>query len=104
MEPLAGLAQLAYISNDLEEAQRLAEEILAYIFVHNLNHTEDAFQVYLTCYRVLCMIQDARASQVLEIAHEQLQHRAASLQTNEQKELFWKMAEHQEVLEAYRQR
>lgn len=104
MEPLAGLAQVALLSNDLEESQILAEEILTHILAHDLNHTEDAFQVYLTCYRVLYMNQDARVTQVLQMTYKQLKLRAASPQNDGQKELFWNVAGHREVFEAYHQR
>ncbi|MFQ5343046.1 MAG: tetratricopeptide repeat protein [Anaerolineae bacterium] len=103
MESLAGLARVSLAQDDLTQAQAQVEEILAHMEIntpsidrghgpstgpstssgeasgHGLEGTVDPLQVYLTCYRVLCANQDARAEEVLETAHAVLQEQASKI-------------------------
>lgn len=101
MEPLAGLAQVALAQGDIQQAQRLSEEILAHLKTHTLDRTAETFQVYLTCYHVLDAQGDPRAQEMLCTAYDQLQTRAATIEDPEAQRLFWEvMPGHQQVRQA----
>jgi hypothetical protein len=79
MEPLAGLARVALAQGDTASALVHVEEILAYLETGSLAGTDAPFRVYLICYRVLQANHDARARSILQVAHELLQARAATI-------------------------
>jgi len=76
-EALAGLANLALTQGDLMRANELVAEILNLLETNSLDGSNNPLQVYLTCYRVLCAAQDARAAELLNAGYELLQARAA---------------------------
>ena len=78
-EPLAGLAQIALIQEDLAHAMEITEDILEQLECGSLDGMTDPFQVYLTCYNALKANHDPRASELLFSAHQQLQERAAKI-------------------------
>jgi hypothetical protein len=97
MEPLAGLARIAWHCGNLPQAQVHVDEILLHLESSSLASTEEAFRVYLTCYRILRENRDPRARDMLQIAHGQLQARAATLEGPEQEQMFWQMAGHKQI-------
>jgi DNA-binding SARP family transcriptional activator len=99
MEALAGLAQVARATQKDAEARAIVETILAHLQEHILDRTEDALRVYLSCYEVLCDHKDARMQAVLEVAHTQLQARAATVGSEEARKLFWCAPSHRSVLD-----
>lgn len=100
MEPLAGLAQIALLKDELNLAKEYVSQILDHLATNNLNLTEEAFQVYLVCYRVLARMDDPRSVDLCQRAYQQLETRANSLQTDEQRQTFWAVPGHQEILAA----
>ena len=89
LEPLAGLAEIALRRDDLPTACRHVDSILHHLQTHRLDLTDEALAVYLTCHRVLAAADDLRAEHALQLAHKQLQLRAATLPNEEMRRQFW---------------
>ncbi len=53
-----------------------------------LNETDDAFWLYLICYRVFSARQDERAPAVLSAGYEQLTRSAARIPAEAEREIF----------------
>jgi hypothetical protein len=86
----------------LAQAQAQVEEILSYLEDGTLDGTDEPFQVYLTCYRVLCAGRDPRAGGVLVAAHRLLQERAARIEDEELRQSFLEnVVAHREIIAAY---
>lgn len=101
-ESLASLAHLSLTLGDLAQAQAQVEEILSYLEDGTLDGTDEPFQVYLTCYRVLCAGRDPRAEGVLVAAHRLLQERAARIEDEELRQSFLEnVVAHREIIAAY---
>jgi tetratricopeptide (TPR) repeat protein len=98
MEPLAGLAQVALVEHDTSQMRERIEPILAHIRSHVMDKTEDTFQVYQVCYRVLDALGDPRAEEALRIAHGHLTERAASLSVEDDR-IFWSVPGHREIMQ-----
>ena len=88
LEPLAGLAHVALAQNDRTVALAYVEEILAYLQIDSLASADVSFRVYLTCYHVLQAHSDSRAPNILQMAHELLQARAAAIGDERLRRLF----------------
>jgi tetratricopeptide (TPR) repeat protein len=102
MEPLAGLAHIALARDDLDQAQELVGEILAYLETGTLDGTEQPFRVYLTCYHVLSANQDPRAPGVLIEAYNLLNARAATIGDEDlRRSYLGNVAIHQEIVREY---
>ncbi len=102
-EPLAGLARLALLEEDVRHAGEHVGIILAHLDNGGtLEGTDDPLQVYVTCYHVLLKTGDGRAPDILEMAYQLLQRLAASIPEKETRERFMKgIPHHREVLEAW---
>jgi tetratricopeptide (TPR) repeat protein len=101
MEPLAGLARVSLAQGDLAQARAHVAEILAHLEGHTLDGTDEPLRVYLTCYRVLCAAQDARAQEILATAHRLLRERAARIGNEELRRSFLEnVAVHREIARA----
>jgi len=98
--PLAGLAEIALCQGDLAQAQRWLEPVLVHLQTHQLDRTDEELYVYMTGYRVLQSVPDQRSAALLELAYQQLQVRAASLETAHEREMFWSAPPHAAVLAA----
>ena len=58
--------------------------------------------VYLTCYRVLCTVEDSRADEILAAAHKMLQERAAKIGDEELRRSYLdNVAEHRAIIVEY---
>jgi tetratricopeptide (TPR) repeat protein len=79
MEPLAGLARVAFAQGDTTSALAHVEEILAHLETGGLAGADAPIRVYLTCYHVLQAHHDSRAPSVLQMACELLQAQAATI-------------------------
>lgn len=80
IEPLAGLVRVALARRDEPTIPRAyLEEILNFLAQNLANGLEEPFRVYLTCYQGLQAFQDARATQILQVAQALLQERAAQI-------------------------
>ena len=101
-EPLAGLARVALVGQNLGEAQAYVDEILGYLEHNTLDGTYEPFRVYMTCYRVLEAGQDPRARDVLVTAHDLLQERAAKIDDEEMRRSFLEnVTAHREIIAAW---
>ena len=100
--PLVGLAEIALRQGDRIQVQAWLELVLTHLQMHQLDRTDEELYVYMTGYRVLHELADQRSEQLLQLAHEQLQIRAASLATAEERRLFWAAPAHTEVVMAMR--
>lgn len=87
-EPQAGLARVALAAGAIEEALRHVEAILLQTQAGPLEGTEEPLRVYLTCYRVLQAVQDARAGSILKAAHTLLHQRASSIPDETTRQMF----------------
>ncbi len=98
MDPLAGLARLALAQGDLPQARAYAAEILNHLEKSSLDGADEPCRVYLTCYRVLCAVQDSGAQAILSKAHGLLQARAARIGDEELRRSFLEnVAAHREI-------
>ncbi len=80
MAMLAGLAHVALLQGELDQARAHAEEVLAYISQHpDLPAIAEPFGLYWITYRVLGKLQDPRAPQVLAAAYKMVRTRADAL-------------------------
>ena len=117
-EPLAGLARVCQVQGDLAQAQAHVEEILQHLGFDSAQPTSDRepasgqaldgtlspFQIYLTCYRVLEAVQDARAQGILDTAHDLLAARAARISDEKMRRSFLEnVAAHRELVRAFEQ-
>ena len=100
MEPLAGLALSALQQQELAQAIQSVETILAHLQTRQLDRTDEALYVYMTCHAVLVATQDPRAAELHRCAHDQLQSRAATLPDDEARQQFWFAPNHADVLNA----
>ena len=100
MEPLAGLAHVALAQGDLAQAQAHVEAILSHLETGSLDGTDGPFQVYLTCYRVLCAAGNPRAQAILSTACRLLQERAAQIGDETLRRSFLEnVVAHREIVE-----
>ncbi len=98
LEPLAGLALSALQQQDFVQAIHYVETILAHLQTRQLDRTDEALHVYMSCYRVLKTLNDPQAATLLQLAYEQLQVRATSLEAESERALFWSAPIHADVL------
>jgi predicted ATPase/DNA-binding SARP family transcriptional activator len=88
MEATAGQAEAALRQGDLDEALAKVEMVLPSIAENSLDGTDEPFQIYLTCYRVLQAHDDARAPALLAEARRLLDARAALLPDEKTRQAF----------------
>jgi DNA-binding SARP family transcriptional activator/tetratricopeptide (TPR) repeat protein len=98
LEPLAGLAAVAWRMKRVEQAQVHVGSILDHLTTHALDRTEEALMVYTISYEILQALQDARANDVLALAHERLQARSSMIESRAMRQRFWSTPAHQVVL------
>jgi DNA-binding SARP family transcriptional activator/predicted ATPase/Tfp pilus assembly protein PilF len=98
MEPLAGLARVAFAQGDTGAALGHVEEILMFLKTGSLAGADAPFRVYLTCYRVLQAQHDPRGPGILQIAHQMLQARVAAISDERLRRSFLEQVpEHREL-------
>ena len=84
-EARAGLARVALTGEAMTQAQEHVEHILSCVESgagppnERLDGTEEPVRIYLTCYKVLDLLQDERAPKVLDSAYAILQARAEKI-------------------------
>jgi tetratricopeptide (TPR) repeat protein len=98
MMPFAGLAEIALRQGEPAQAQHWIELILTHLQTRQLDCTDEELYVYMTGYRVLRAAQDPRSAHLLQLAYQQLQTRAATLDDDHERRLFWSAPPHAEVL------
>lgn len=88
-EPGAGLARIALVQGNLASAQASVETILTLLAAgETLDGTDQPLRVYHVCYLVLAAAQDARAREILQVAIELLNARAASIPDAAARQMF----------------
>jgi hypothetical protein len=100
LEPLAGLATVTWHTGHVEQAQEHVATIVAQLKIHALDRTEEALMVYMSCYEILQTQQDVCATEVLAMAHAQLQVRSSKIESEAMCQQFWDTPAHQAVLAA----
>jgi len=99
-EPLAGLAQLALVQNNLIEALAHVEDVLEYLEEKSPEGPDQPIQIYLTCYQVLSACQDARSQDILRSAYRLLQTRAATIGEDDlQQSYLERVSANQEIMD-----
>ncbi len=96
--PLAGLASLAHLQGELPRAQQIVEQILDHLATRQLDATDEALQVYLTCARILRAAGDPRSAALIGMAREQLQRRAATIADEAAWRRFWAAPLHRDIV------
>ncbi len=103
MEAKAGLADVALANSAFTEAAAHIESILSKLSsIDELYGAESAFEVYLICHNVLTAVQDERANQILQEAHDLLTVRAnAIVDENARKMFLEKVVTHRRIMEQF---
>jgi len=96
--PLAGLAKLAHLQGELPRAQQIVEQIQDHLATRQLDATDEALQVYLTCAEILRATGDPRSAAMIGMAREQLQRRAATIADEAARRRFWAAPLHRDVV------
>jgi len=78
-EPMAGLAKIALLRKDNNQAISFTSQILDMMNGKGLYGPDRLLWIYLTCYQVLSIVQDPRASEMIEKVHTLLVQRADSI-------------------------
>ena len=101
MEPIAGLAQLALIEDDIDTAVAHVETILQHLEDDgSLDGTEEPLRIRWTMYKVLQEAGDRRAYSLLEETRRQLQIRAEKISDSRMRELFVRNVPHNMAIES----
>ncbi len=105
MGVLAAMARVALAEGDLKVATSDVAEILSYLDSGgSLDGTWEPLRIYMTCAQVLQAAQDPRASEILEIAYEQLQQQAGKISDRDIRRMFLENVPwHRDIIAAYRQ-
>jgi ATP/maltotriose-dependent transcriptional regulator MalT len=102
MEVIAGLARVALVQDDLDQAQAHVDDILRYLEAGSLDGALAPFLVYLTCYRVFNANQHPRARKILETAYQRLKARAAKISHPELHHSFlYDVPSHAQIVQAW---
>jgi tetratricopeptide (TPR) repeat protein len=102
LEPLAGLARAHLRLRDIKTALAYVEEILSQLNVHTYAGIVELIRIYLTCYRVLYLAEDARATGILEMGHMILQERAAKITDKQLRTYYFEnIIAHRELMTEY---
>ncbi|MEJ2487531.1 MAG: tetratricopeptide repeat protein, partial [Anaerolineales bacterium] len=88
LEPMAGLARIKLLERMFSEVIEDVDLILGQIEERGIEGTDDPGSIYMTCYRVLEVAEDERASDILNRAYTFLQTRTANIKNPRQKNLF----------------
>jgi hypothetical protein len=92
------------IHQGVDHLRGQSEEILADLATGSLVGADAPFRVYLTCYHVLQAHDDSRSLSILQMAHELLQARAATMGDERLRRLFLEhVPAHRELVSAFNQ-
>ena len=102
LEPLAGLARVHLRLGDATAALVYVEEILPQLNIHTYAGIVELIRIYLTCYRVLFLLEDPRATEIITMGYKILQERSAKiLDTNVRQYYLENIIAHRELLTEY---
>jgi tetratricopeptide (TPR) repeat protein len=89
MESQAGLAELALQANDISDAEKRAEIILAHLANNGtLDGTEEPLRIYLAVYQTLKKLKDPRASSILQTAKQILDGQVSMLKDGSSRTMY----------------
>ena len=104
LDSLGGLAHVLWRQKALGKALHYVEEILDEARTQHLRGSQQPLRIYMTCYYILTANKDERAVQILSVAHELLQHQAASINDPERRRFFLEEVPlHQEIVHHFSQ-
>ena len=101
IDVVAGLAHVATIQGNLEQARENVDDVLTWLDIHQPTALDNALSVYLTCYKVLQNMPDAseQAKNLLITAYNLLQHQANSFNNPKLQQAFLENIKlHQEIM------
>lgn len=102
LEPLAGLARAYLRLREPKQALHYVEEILTQLDRDTYAGIVELIRIYLTCYRVLYLLEDPRAEELLHMGHATLQERAARIVDKDLRQLYLdNVVAHRELLTEY---
>lgn len=101
LEPLAGLARIAFAQGNLTEAKAYVDEIVPHLSYETYAGIVELIRVYLTCYQILSAVQDERAAQVLTMGHTILYERADKIEEPALRDSYLQIAAHAELHRLY---
>ncbi len=101
LEPLAGLARIAFAQGNLIEAKAYIDEIVPHLSYDTYAGIVELIRIYLTCYQVLSAVQDERATQVLTMGYTILQERANKIEEPALRASYRQVAAHAELRRLY---
>ncbi|MBA2389228.1 MAG: tetratricopeptide repeat protein [Geodermatophilaceae bacterium] len=102
MEVLAGLARAALVQEDLPRARQVVETILVFLEGRRLDGSDEPLRIYLTCYRVLKAVEDARAQVILGAAYQLSQEQATRISDSVlQRSFLENVPAHREIVVAW---
>lgn len=89
LEASVGLAAVAYQADNLAQAALLIAPVVPILATRLLEGTDEPFEIYLTCYRILSAQQDPQAAELLATAYTQLQLLASKITDKQLRHSFW---------------
>jgi tetratricopeptide (TPR) repeat protein len=102
LEPLAGLAQVAQLQRNLDQAQIYVSEILEHLESCTLDRLDEPFRVHLTCYQILAASQNPQADEVLQEAYYCIQDRATKIQDEDMRRSYLeKIASNRTIIQQF---
>jgi hypothetical protein len=105
MGVLAGMARAAVAQDDLDSALGYVAEIMSYLDDGgSLAGTWEPLRIYLTCYQILDLARDSRASEILETAYQKMLGWAGKIPDVEARHRYLENVPwHREIAAAYRE-
>lgn len=102
----ASLAQIAFLQNNLVEAEASIEQVMTWMQENDANAVEYPLKVYLTCYEVLASLPSRRSLAIypLQSAYKLLQTRAEAIPDEQFRQTFLLIPLHKMIAEAWAQR
>ena len=88
-EAVAGLVQVALLTDDLSAANRETEKILAHLKKGStFEGSEEPLRIYLVCYQTLEKLKDPRSSLVLQEAAQLLEAQISNLHDEKARRMY----------------
>jgi hypothetical protein len=92
MEATVGLAAAVLQRGSLRDAAALIEPIVPLLMIRAPEGTDEPFEMYLTCYRILTACGDPRAGALMAAANTQLEGLAEKITDRQLRHSFWHVA------------
>ena len=87
-EPLAGLAQIALLKGEPEQALAIIKPFLPAMIEGKLQGPDRLLWIYQVCYQVLAANHDPRASEMIQAAHQILTQRATTIADEKRRQSY----------------